>query len=337
MKGERMRDQNGSGLGWPWGIVLALISVSLYAIAVALVIRSQVFDFSRASLSVGDTHALWAFLASGVTASLTFAGLLFTRSHSQRTLALQRESEKNRATAEAEAERRLRLETVVKSLDLIGPAGPYANSAKITGALAALVHLGHPIVAMRTLGAAWADKAVDAASAVWLINEILEGEDIQGHLEAATLLDIHAPELCAQTPGMFSWPLSIEFKWPTSMRLNTRIHLLNAVLVTLTSKSIRWWSDGGRAGWALSLLDEAVQHDPDDGMRAEAATAARRIISVVNLRTTQHENTWKDVTDIHDRAASVEQLPTIISKLRLAQQKLAEWVEISSPDRHSPE
>ena len=200
-------------------------------------IRSQVFAFDHTSLSTGDVQALWAFVASGVTASLTLVGLLLTRSHNQRTLALQAESEKNRAATAEEAERRLVLETVVKGLDLVAPTGTYAPSAKIAGSLAALVHLDHPVIAMRTLGAAWGDGVVDSASAVWLVNEVFDRGSKQSQLEAATLLDINASKLCADAPGMFSWPMSIEFEWPWNMQLNTRLHVFRAVLCTLTCKA----------------------------------------------------------------------------------------------------
>jgi hypothetical protein len=194
-----MQKQSSSDLGKLWWAVLVLIALPLYAIAVALVIRSHVFAFGRGPLSSEDVRALWALVASGITASLTFTGLLFTRSHNRRTLALQ-----------IEAERRLVLETVVKGLDLVAPTEEYAPKAKIAGALAALVHLYHPVIAMRTLGAAWGDGVVDSASAVWLINEVLEQGSKQSQLEAATLLDIHSTELCAPVPGSFSWPMSIE-------------------------------------------------------------------------------------------------------------------------------
>jgi hypothetical protein len=58
---------------------------------------------SRRALSTEDVRALWAFIGSGLGASVTLVGLLLSRSHNERTLALQ-----------AEAERRLALDTVVK-------------------------------------------------------------------------------------------------------------------------------------------------------------------------------------------------------------------------------
>jgi hypothetical protein len=310
-----MQNQGSSDFGKAWWTVLTLIVLPFYAIAIALVIRSKVFAFGRASLSTGDVQALWAFVASGMTASLTLVGLLFTRSHNRRTLALQ-----------IEAERRLVLETVVKGLDLVAPTEAYAPSAKIAGALAALVHLDHPVIAMRTLGAAWGDGVVDSASAAWLINEVFEQGSEQSRLEAAILLDIHASELCADEPGNFSWPTSIEFQWPYDMQLNTRLHVFRAILKTLTSRPFDWWSSGGRVGWALSLLDEMVQHDTEEDVRWEAAVAVRVILPVLNLVSIQYGVGWKPIEEVRARVTNIDR-ERIIVMLKPLQEKLIDWAD----------
>lgn len=316
-----MQKQSSSGIGRLWWAILILIVLPLYAIAASLVIRSHVFAFGGGPLSKEDVQALWAFVASGITASLTLVGLLFTRSHNRRTLALQ-----------IEAERRLVLETVVKGLDLVAPTDEYAPKAKIAGALAALVNLNHPVIAMRTLGAAWGDGVADTASAVWLINEVFELDDEQSQLEAATLLDIHASELCGDAPGNFSWPLSIEFKWPFSMQLNARLHVFRAVLGTLTSKPPDWWNTGGRAGWALSLLDETVQHDTDPDVRAEAAFAMNKILRVVSLDTLQHGTRWKPIAEVRSRAQNAPNRQRTIAMLKPLQDTLSDWVhDVKAP------
>jgi hypothetical protein len=332
-----MQNHSSSDLGKLWWTVLILIVLPLYALAVALVIRSHVFAFGHGTLSAGDVRQLWAFLASGVTASVALVGLLFTRSHNQRTLALQREAEKQTLALQREAEKRLVLETVVKGLDLVAPTGTYAPSAKIAGALAALVHLDHPVIAMRTLGAAWGDGVVDNASAVWLINEVFGSRSEQSQLEAAILLDIHAPDLCADAPGNLSWPMSIEFEWPSDMRLDTRLHVFRAVLRTLTSKPLDWWSKGGRAGWALSLLDEVIRKDPDGDVQGEAAVAARIILPVVKLVTLQYGGSWKPIEDVRSRVEAVDRRARIILTLKPLQEKLADWGECCESSLAFPE
>ena len=308
--------QNGkgaSGLGRLWWGVLVIIVLPLYAITVALLLRSHVFTFNRV-LSAEESRALWAFIGSGIGASVTLIGLLFTRSHNERTLALQ-----------TEAEVRLALDTVVKSLDLVAVGETYAPSAKIAGALAALVHLNHPVIAMRTLGAAWADGVVDVPSATWLINEVFERGSDHSKLEAAALLDIHATELCTETPGIFYWPVSAEYIWPVSMPLNARLRFFRAILTTLTSKPVEWWSDGGRSGWALSLLDEVIQNDSDRKLKGEAAVAAQTILNVVRVDTIQYGTDWKPIEDVQSRVRGDIDYTHEILMLRGAQQELEEW------------
>jgi hypothetical protein len=254
-----------------WGVLIVIV-LPLFAITIALVLRSHVFALNGKALSSEDVRALYAFMGSGIAAAVTLVGLLFTRSHNKRTLALQKE-----------AETRLALDTVVKSLDLVATSETYAPKAKIAGSLAALVHLNHPIIAMRTLGAAWMDKAIDVPSAIWLINEVFERGSDQSKLEAATLLDVHATELCTDTRGIFFWPVSVEYTWPMEMRLAARLRLLRAIMTTLLSRSVVWWRNGGRAGWALTLLDEAVQHDPDESLRGEQLSRLRSFLSWLAL------------------------------------------------------
>jgi hypothetical protein len=307
------KDQGASGVNRLWWGILFLIVVPLYAIAVALVVRSGLFAPNRTALSAEDVRALWAFIGSGVAASVTLVGLLFTRLHNERTLALQRE-----------AENRLTLDTVVKSLDLVGADDKYGPSAKIAGALAALVHLHHPVVAMRTLGAALDKGAVDVPSATWLINEVFERGSSQSQLEAATLLDIHAMELCTDAPGIFYWPVSAEYIWPASMQRGARFRLLRAILTTFSSREMKWWSDGGRVGWALSLLDEVIQNDEDETMKIEAAVAATTILNVVEVQNIMVGAEWKAIEQVRSRVAGVD-LKYEVFMLIQAQQKLREW------------
>jgi hypothetical protein len=313
---KQMREgQETSELGKLWWGVLIVIVLPLFAIAVVLVVRSHVFVPNEKGLSSADVRALWAFIGSGVGAAVTLVGLLFTRSHNERTLALQKE-----------AETRLALDTVVKSLDLVATSGTYAPNAKIAGSLAALVHLNHPIIAMRTLGAAWADGAIDVPSAVWLINEVFERGADQSQLEAAALLDIHATELCTTSPGIFFWPVSAEYLWPANMQLSARLRLLRAIMITLVSRPLEWWRSGGRAGWALSLFDEVVQHDDDENMRGEAAVAAQKLLPVIGADTLQYRSGWKPVAEVSSRLVGISSAHEILM-LRHAQQELDEWVD----------
>jgi hypothetical protein len=199
---------NSSGLRWPWWVLGACLVVPGYILAVSVVIRSGLFDFaSKKPLTANDAQAIWVFLGSAVAASVTACGLLLTNAHNARLILFQREIDLRDRVAAETADRRLTLDTAVATLELLSEGPAYAPKGSVAGALTTLVHLGHPIIAMRCLAASWDDKAIDSASATWLISEAYSKGTPASQIEAANLLRDHALDLTDPTrPGTFSWP-----------------------------------------------------------------------------------------------------------------------------------
>ncbi len=228
---------------------------------------------------------MWGFIGAAVAAAVALIGALFTRAQAAR------------------ADRRLALETTVNGLKLMTVADGtrYAPEGVVAGAIAALVHLQHPVIAMRALGACWGDKGIDIASATWVISEIFDGDDPQAQLEAAAMLDAHATELCGSDPGALSWPAAIEFCWIPKAPLPARLRVLRAILRTLLSKPPSWWREGGRQGWAVALLHEAVRTDADKDLKQHAATALDTLLPLLqasNLVEIQSAKGWIEVRDV---------------------------------------
>lgn len=170
-----------------WLVLVAFLLVPLYAVSVAVAIRSDLFDLEKGPIGDKEITAIWAFIASGLATGGTIVGLLLTKSYNDRTL------------------ERTTLDTVVKGLELlVNDDGTYAKKAKIAGSLAALVHLGHPTIAMRTLSIAWGEGAVDNATACWLLSEVFKGGSEQSQLEASELLYRHANDLTTDEPGQLA-------------------------------------------------------------------------------------------------------------------------------------
>ncbi|WP_448620896.1 hypothetical protein [Geodermatophilus sp. URMC 65] len=168
--------------------------------------RADLLDVDK-TFSADETKALWALLASGFTATVTLTGFLITRAHNLRLLAAQEAAESQQAIVQEETERRLVLDTAVKGVSLLGAGdGKYAPRAAVAGALATLVHLGHPVIAMRCLAAAWADKAIDTASATGLIDEGLASDDGGSQLEANLLMTNAGQLVTDDRPGDLHWP-----------------------------------------------------------------------------------------------------------------------------------
>jgi len=166
-----------------WLILSLFFLLPLYALPVAFAYRSGVFNLQDKSISSDEFKAIWVFIGSGLATGATIIGLLFARSHNQRT------------------SEQLALDTAVKGLDLLTVSdGEYAPKAKIAGALATLVHLGHPTIAMRALRVVWAERVVDEGTACWLISQVLQSESDDSKIEACELLRANASKLPFEGP-----------------------------------------------------------------------------------------------------------------------------------------
>jgi hypothetical protein len=262
-----------------WAFVVLFVA-PIYALIVVLLLRSGFFKFS-APINDNQYKVLWTFVATALGTAATVIGLLLTQSHNRRTLAFQRDVENRKLLAEAEAERRQKLDTVVKGLELVSSSeGKYAVLARVAGSLAALVHLGHPVIAMRALSAAWRDGSVDLATAVWLINEVLEHGSPASQLEACRLLFRHAGTMCDKDDdhaGDFEWPEALNTTWPADVPKAGRFEILFAIVEVVLSREKRWWGRY-RDGWAVVLLDEAMKKDPDPVLRDCACHLAGALI-----------------------------------------------------------
>jgi len=247
----------------PWAALFLFVLVPLYVVTTFFGIRTGILDLNDRTISNEELKALWTFIASGFATAATIIGLLLTRSHNNRTLIAQKKADERNALLQRETSARLALDTVVKSLELlIRNDGEYAPKAKVAGALAALVHLEHPVIAMRTLSAAWDDNAVDAATACWLISEVFAGGTEDSKYEAAMLLMLHVSELCMDDTrkGVFEWPSFIYLKWPMSIPRDARYVILISLIELVLSRNQDWWGQqpgqgsGGVAGGAVCVV-----------------------------------------------------------------------------------
>lgn len=324
----------------PWLLIGILFFIPVYSIGISFVVRSDAFNFSARSISDAEVRALWAFVASGLATGATVIGLLFTRSHSQRTLAFQEDMENRRLVAEKEvndrsavlqreSEARLALDTVVKGLDLIVLAdGSYAPKARMAGALAALVHLGHPIIAMRTLSAAWDEDAVDAETACWLISQVFEGGSEHSKTEAAEILVRHAAKLTPnpELRSYYVWPQGIQERWPSELPIAVRHYLLNAVVEVVVSRDRSWWT--GKAIWAMALIHEALQKDPDGDVRDNAVVLLRVFLNTVeDGYSVGWGNEWKYTAHMRQDAMNYGSTTQVTSLGKQAAEKLEAWAQ----------
>jgi hypothetical protein len=277
---------------WIAVLFVCFLVVPLYLLLISIVVRSGLLDLRGAAFGDEQFKALIAFLGVALGTAGTVLGALIAKATSDRAFAEQRESERRSLVMEAESNNRQRLDTAVQVLNLIKvDAGSYPGKAVTGGALATLVHLGQPVIAMRTLQSALADDAVDIATAVWLIDQVLSANPRErAHGEVSASKD-DALEVLAKLvdslpdddhPGNFEWPSCAYGQWPRDLSLNCGLLLLIALLGLLTSRPLRWWVSRGQTWtWVIYTLDQAAREPTSDPrLREEAATYA---VCLLNL------------------------------------------------------
>jgi hypothetical protein len=327
----------GDGQWWqrlkaiaPGLALLIFLLVPLYAISIAFSIRTGIFNLSDHTIGAEEVKALWAFIASGLATAATIIGLLFRRSHDNRTLLAQKEADNRTALLQQDTSARLALDTVVKSLELLVlNDGTYAPKARVAGALAALVHLEHPVIAMRTLSAAWDDSAVDGATACWLISEVLEKGTDESKYEAAVLLLAHASKLCADDShkGFYEWPAIIDLKWPMSIPRLARYVILLSLVELVLSRDQDWWSHD--PALMTLLLHESLQTDEDSGIRNMAAYFLTALLPLFDHRDGAYkwafQSGYLTLAEIRDGVAQHEISSGIPDDARMRQKDLRAW------------
>jgi hypothetical protein len=258
-------------------IVLASLLASLIALAILLLVKMDFF--STDALTNEQLKSVWAFLGVALGAVVTLIGTLLTEQHNRRTAALTREAGERERLAKVQqqalaeqAEKRLTIDTVAKTLELItDDSGGYAKRARVGGAIATMVELEGGAVAIRILGELWAADAVDSDTAVWLINRVLKESTETDELDAAAdLLVFNAAKLVPgkndENQERATWLAIIPEYWPQHLPTTARNSLVTATVRLLLVRELEYWHEQSTS--PLDLLHMALD---DAEHRASAA------------------------------------------------------------------
>jgi hypothetical protein len=244
--------------------VATLFVAFLLFVAFTISIRSSFFNFRGGPLSNEPVKAAWALLAAGFAAAVSLIGLALTNLHNRRTHRLAEESE-----------RRLQLESVVKSLELLTDGQEYAPKARVAGSLATLVRLGHISIAVGTLRAAWTAKAVDAEIAAWLTDRAIEEGTEEDVFTVSTTLVEHASELAVEWEhGLITHMRhSLRDNWNTTWPQQAKVKLIGMLTLAHISVKPEAWING-TAVFLKPLWRASQDDDPLVGTTAAKALAA---------------------------------------------------------------
>lgn len=293
--GDRLHLLSGSWLSLAF---ICLVVVPLYALVLVVVIRSDLWHLRGGPFNDEQFKALLLFLGAALGTTATVVGFLLTKASGERSLAQQQ------------------LDSAVQALSLIKQDGGYAAKAVTAGALATLVHLGHPVIAMRTLQAALDDDAVDLSTAVWLIDQVLTATPTRGarddlvvsKQDAVELLVTQLPRLPDDDhPGSVSWPLSALGAWPPNLGQQSGWRLMHTLLGLLVSRDARWWTSRGLTwSWVIASLDRvAVDESVEKGLRQEAGRHGLQLLGALD----------GDVNSLYEtepRAAVLARMTTVV-------------------------
>ncbi|MGE5827344.1 MAG: hypothetical protein ACM30G_03145 [Micromonosporaceae bacterium] len=271
--------------------VLGVILLTLLLLGASLLIKTD--PFSGGDLSDDENKSLWAFLGVALGAAVTLIGTLLADQNNRRTAALAREAaereevgKRREEALKVDAEKRLKLDTVVKTLELISADDPSSSKARNAGAIATMTQLHGGPVALRVLAELWADQKVDTDTAIWLIDRILEDPESAGsEVEAACYLlarkaDRLIPARGDQTQDWNEWPTTLTNSWPSRLSRSAKVSILVAVVNVLLARGPDYWRDYSPAVVATALKGLL---DDGDGQISDAAAAILRALRDVGM------------------------------------------------------
>jgi hypothetical protein len=248
---------------WPYLALLVLIVGPLLWMAVSLAVHSGLFALSGPP-QPNQVGVFLTFIGGGLATSVTLLGALLTREHN------------------ASERQRLRLETVIKSLETL----PTDATPRVAGVLCTLLLLGQQRLAIRVLQPAWRDGSVDPGTATWLVGQVLladprrdgkpDGDRVDAAAveEAAVLMLEHADQLTDRATGMYYFPGHFLTRWRTEHQLSTGVkeYLLLTIARMLAGQNRDWWCPGDDLPvWPTTVLLECAEHEPDEVVRGSAA------------------------------------------------------------------
>jgi hypothetical protein len=243
-------------------VVLGCVMLLLLWMVGSIAIRSGVLGFG--DLDPKQSGVFLTFIAACLGTVATVFATWRTREHNARE------------------RRRLRLDSVIKSLESIPPE---ASKARLAGVLSTMAMLGHHRVAIRILKPAWDAGQVDAGTVTWVVSQVLVGAkpeaaegdddlDEQAVNEAAMLLYMGAWRLTDEEPRHYAFPGHFMTRWTSDPELPEDVKelLLLTIGRMLVARDKSWWShDGGLPDFPLDVLIDCVENEHLQGIRSSAA------------------------------------------------------------------
>lgn len=239
----------------------------LTIIIVIIMAALGLFDFSPTEGEAKVIAAALALVGVLFTASITLIGYLLKVSFDNRSLELK-----------IAGEDRLRLETAIRSVELLksDTEGAEVSTTLNAGALFTLASLGQLKFALALLNQMITTGSIDCNSADWLINEVLESDEDELHLIASGIYRRNVEQFITETG--FLWPDAMN-EWNLKVNLNARASLIRAAFQIILLRPKDQWDSTFYANW-MNRLYRAFKIETDDALRYHCAQAIIHIAKV---------------------------------------------------------
>ena len=179
------------------------------------------------------------------------------------------------------AESRLRTETLVKWVELLGHEKEQAHVDKRIAACLVLAKSDFVEIALTYLDSTWRQEAkLDAGIAVAIIDEGFKSNSVNLQDLAATTLLYHAEQLYVRRSKFaeFYWPNQIEWRWMSKLTLYARLAIWQALITNLVKCEFDDWDPGTIRG-AFVTFHAAMRQDPSDIVKYASARVAQLILN----------------------------------------------------------
>lgn len=178
-------------------------------------------------------------LVGSLAASLmTLLGLMMKDAIDHRTLQFKELTEAQRVQEAKAAEERLRMDTCIKAVELMGPIDHQDSfTLRRAGALMALTALGQTEFALGLLNEVWRRESVPAPTAVLLIDKALQSSDPNLQNGGAAVLRKNAHRLLSEDKNDFDWP-TVQIH---GLSLEAASWMLEALIKCLLTQPIKEW------------------------------------------------------------------------------------------------
>jgi hypothetical protein len=316
---------------WILGTLVGLILA--FSGFVVLLWQIELLDLPETDPGAKAFAAVLALLGGVFTAALTFIGVLLKLSSDGRTLELKREAdnrtfqlEQEAAVRQREAEDRLKMDTCIQAVGLMGKE---AGNNQMAGALFALANLGQLEFALALLERLWPNREL-GSSAIWLVNEGLKHRDPNIQFKAAFLLKENS-KLLKKPEGDFDWPDHLSWQWRPDLNVYARNQIFEALLNCLLSDRPDSWSEGAQ-GRFIVFFHRMMSTDEDPWITTGAAQTLHVLLDIYSQMSIIHY--WKDtlkreqpvtITEIRKSAAEKIEAAKSQAAFDVANRSLEAW------------